>query len=153
MLSLGFCYFTVLIDIDVSRFLLNVLWQRRPKRTVFSRHFNYFATLYSVSGKRENHYFVSQKHTSTLNRQKGQHGESRYLMLNLPLFTVGCLNKRVLKLENSIMTHDPQVFEMEQQDLFWKRIRDVLWAHCLYLDVIWTKISFSFSIMAENSRV
>lgn len=39
-------------------------------------------------------------------------------MLNLSLFTVGCLNKRVLKLENSIMTHNPQVFEMEQQDLF-----------------------------------
>lgn len=61
-------------------------------------------------------------------------------MLNLPLFTVGCLNKRVQKLESSIMTHNPEVFEMEQQDLLWKRIGDVLWAHCLYLDVIWTEI-------------
>lgn len=43
-------------------------------------------------------------------------------MLNLPLFTVGCLNKRVQKLESSIMTHNPEVFEMEQQDLLWKRI-------------------------------
>lgn len=38
------------------------------------------------------------------------------------------------------MTHNPEVFEMEQQDLLWKRIGDVLWAHCLYLDVIWTEI-------------
>lgn len=71
--------------------------------------------------RKEYHYFVSQKHTSTL--KKGHRRESRYLMLNLPLFTVGCLNKRLLKLENSIMTHNPQVFEMEQQDFVLKKNR------------------------------
>ena len=38
------------------------------------------------------------------------------------------------------MTHNPGVFEIEQQNLLWKRMGDVLWAHCLYLDVIWTEI-------------
>lgn len=80
-----------------------------------------FATLYSESGKKRKPLFCKPK--AHIYSEKGHRRESRYLMLNLPLFTVGCLNKRLLKLENSIMTHNPQVFEMEQQDFVLKKNR------------------------------
>lgn len=156
MLSLGFCYFTVLIDIDVSRFLLNVPWQRRPKRIVFYSHFNYFATLYSGFGKKTIFFCKPKAHIYS---EKGHCRESRYLMLNLPLFTVVCLNKRFLKLENSIMTLNPQVFEMEQQDFVLKKnmrcALGSLFIPWCYLDSKKKKKKKafeSFLSMAENCR-
>lgn len=113
------------------------------KRTIISTCFNYFATWYSESSKRrggESITLLAKSTHSLRTDERASMGNRDIWCWISPLFTVGCLNKRVQKLESSIMTHNPKVFEMEQRDLLWKRIGDVLCAQCLYLDVIWTEI-------------
>ena len=83
------------------------------------------------------HVVCLQTHISPPKQTRGsqRNGMQTCLMMNLLLFTVGCLNVCVGKMEATIVTHNPEAFEMERRHF--ERGEDLgSGAGCLYLDGI-----------------
>lgn len=87
--------------------------------------------------RKENHYFVSQKHTSTLKRAIA--GNRDIWCWISPYLQWDAWINVFWSWKTALWPITLRYLKWNSRTLFWKRIGDVLWAHCLYLDVIWTQ--------------